>query len=208
MAGFEEQKYIAEGIPFPSSLPKGYDKVEEESLKFDAEKHLALEEPSWVQTLNFEKVDFPFQSKSSKTAGFAYTAPFRVLSSEGVKALRKVIDENESFATQNGRQPKALRGLGYISEFVRQLNYSPPILDLLSRISNAPMWPHSMPMNFGHTNFGIIGSTAPVDKWHADSVDYVLVLIISDMQDMVCCSSIIHTHILLCFILSFVLAIH
>ena len=34
-------------------------------------------------------------------------------------------------------------------------------------------------------NFGKPGGGADVDKWHFDSVDYVLVIILSDIEDMV-----------------------
>lgn len=34
-------------------------------------------------------------------------------------------------------------------------------------------------------NFGKAGVNASVDKWHFDSVDYVLVVILSDIEDMV-----------------------
>merc|ERR1712224_436456 len=36
----------------------------------------------------------------------------------------------------------------------------------------------------GHCNIGQAGNTLDVDKWHFDSVDYVLVMILSDMTDM------------------------
>lgn len=114
-----------------------------------------------------------------------FSPPFRVLSERGVKDLRAIVDHYENHAKRSGRQPKSLRGLGYLSLFIRQLNFSPSILKLLSELANTALWPHSMVMNFAHTNFGVIGNKENVDMWHADSVDYVLILVISNMKNMV-----------------------
>lgn len=46
------------------------------------------------------------------------------------------------------------------------------------------MGPHTMSMNISHTNVGKIGVGRAVDKWHTDSVDYVLIIILSDLADM------------------------
>lgn len=40
-------------------------------------------------------------------------------------------------------------------------------------------------MNIGAVNFGKAGVASNVDSWHFDSVDYVLVIIISDIDDMI-----------------------
>ena len=45
--------------------------------------------------------------------------------------------------------------------------------------------PHSQTMNISHCNYGEISTGRPVDKWHIDSVDLVLVIILSDTSDMV-----------------------
>ena len=116
--------------------------------------------------------------------GMAYTASFRVLSDEGVRAMRAVIRCNEKFAKSNERTPKTLRGLGYRSKFVRDFAYSPEVLDFLSRMSGEPMHPHDMSMNIAQINFGEIGDGRPVDKWHLDSVPYVMVVLLSDATDM------------------------
>jgi hypothetical protein len=42
-----------------------------------------------------------------------------------------------------------------------------------------------MPSNLSQTNFGEIGADKPVDVWHIDSVDYVLVILLSDASNMV-----------------------
>ncbi|GMI07854.1 hypothetical protein TrRE_jg1387, partial [Triparma retinervis] len=119
-------------------------------------------------------------------SGLAFTAPFRILSDEGVSALKLVIKDNEEHCRSlPGRAAKSLRGLGYRSKFIRDLNYSPSVLSHLSKMSGCPLGPHNMPSNLSQTNFGEIGSKKPVDVWHIDSVDYVLVILLSDPTGMV-----------------------
>jgi len=115
----------------------------------------------------------------------SYTAPFRVLSEEGVRAFRQVIHDNEKFATcVPSLVPKCIRGLGYRSNFVRDLNYCAPLLDHLSQCAGIALGPHDMGMNLSQINFGEIGG-GPVNQWHMDSVPYVMVILLSDAADMV-----------------------
>jgi len=39
--------------------------------------------------------------------------------------------------------------------------------------------------NYSHVNVGVIGVDKAVDQWHVDSVDFVLIIILSDSTDMV-----------------------
>jgi len=117
--------------------------------------------------------------------GLAFSAPFRLLSDAGVKALREVIALNEKHACAlPSRAAKALRGLGYRSQFIRDFNSCPVIRAHLSQMAGTPLGPHHMPMNLSQTNFGEIGANKPVDQWHIDSVPYVMVLLLSDATGM------------------------
>jgi hypothetical protein len=40
-------------------------------------------------------------------------------------------------------------------------------------------------MHVAHVNFGKIDPTYEADKWHFDSVEYVLVIVLSDIEGMV-----------------------
>jgi hypothetical protein len=51
-------------------------------------------------------------------------------------------------------------------------------------MAGCPLGPHHVPSNLSQTNFGEIGGDKPVDVWHIDSVDYVMVLLLSDATDM------------------------
>ena len=182
------------GPQFPPVRPVGFP-ANKEDIVFDPLVHLQLEPLRYVKTLRGTDVPFPVPVRRTEQAartaedgfpGLAYSAPFRVLSDEGVRALRRCIDQNEEHATSvPSRVPKCLRGLGYRSKFIHDLGYSPEVLRHLSGASGIEVTPHSMGSNLAQTNFGEIGTGSKVDQWHLDSVPYVMVLLCSDATDMV-----------------------
>lgn len=78
---------IASGISFPARIPACYTPLDREP-EFDSERHLALEPPEMVYRLR----DFGYSAKecSAHASDVAMTTPFRVLSEQGVAALRDV----------------------------------------------------------------------------------------------------------------------
>lgn len=54
----------------------------------------------------------------------------------------------------------------------------------MSKLANKPLCPHSFGMNVAHINFGKIDPSYEADMWHFDSVEYVFVVIISDIEGM------------------------
>lgn len=153
---------------------------------FDPARHLQLEPPQSIKDLCFRDVVFPFQGgEQSVKRNLAYTRPFRVLSDEGVAAARRALDQHEPVLGKgNARAPRFVRGLGYVSHWHRGLAYSPQLLTMLNQLSRDAVAPQTMTMNISHTNVGRAGTGKAVDKWHVDSVDYVLIIILSDLTDM------------------------
>jgi hypothetical protein len=157
-----------------------------ETLSFNPELHLQLEIPAYIQSIHGTRVEYPLPSTTSKLGStLAFSAPFRVLSTEGVAAFRTIITNNAQHAGSNNRQPKSIRGIGYRSKFIRDFNYSKEVLSHLAGITGKALHPHDMGMNFSQINFGQIGNNEKVDVWHIDSVPYVMVLLLSDATDMV-----------------------
>ena len=93
------------------------------------------------------------------------------------------ISREEHRAKSNGRTPKCLRGLAYTSNAVREYSNSPELLSLASAIARKPLAVHPVSMNMAHVNFSKAGA-GDVDKWHTDSVVYVLILVLSDTAGM------------------------
>lgn len=192
------ERYLIESCPFPTKNPDQYPEIND-GIEFKASKHLAfpLEVPSHIKVLKSDpsagigcvKLVELETSKYSRKIGLedlAYTAPFRVLSDEGVKAFNQVIEKHEDeFAISTARNPKIIRSLGYISKFVRDLNESNELLDHLSTLANVSVAPHPMVTNYSQINFGEppadkSSAAAPADIWHLDSVDYVLVILLTE----------------------------
>ena len=177
-------------------------------MRFDEARHLQLEPPAFVKMLSpldplqTDCVRYPVPLSSSEEpgcmaearayatgepvqfTGLAYTAPFRVLSEEGVQIFRQIISANERFAgCVPSLVPKCIRGLGYRSRFVSDLNHSPLLLKHLAHCAGIALGPHGMAMNHSQINFGEVGG-GPVNQWHMDSVPYVMVILLSDATDM------------------------
>lgn len=161
--------------------------MELEGEHFDPAVHLQLEPPTHIKDLNFKDVVFPFSESEKKVAcNLAYTRPFRVLSDAGVKLARQEAEKHmDSLVHQDDRSDCYLRGLGFVSNFHREFAYCPEVISMMSELSRDTLAVHSMPFNISHTNVGKIAAGRPVDKWHTDSTDYVLVIMLSDQTDMV-----------------------
>lgn len=81
--------------------------------------------------------------------------------------------------------------------------HSPQLLHLFQELARDELSPHTFQKNMSHSNIGAPHKTladtvtstdkssdtgeeevVPVDRWHTDSVDYVVVIILSDLTDM------------------------
>lgn len=159
-------------------------------VKFDPSVHLQMEPPKVVRTLDFEDVPFPYPKGMMSDDGtaafdFAYTPkPFRLLSDDGVKALREIIDTHKPGHLKQNERNNTIRGLGYLSHFVRDLTYDPSITQLLSSMAKTDLHPHDSVMNHAHTNIGNVGTGKAVDQWHVDAVDFVCIILVSDTRGM------------------------
>lgn len=184
--GVKKANYISEPPTFPRILPLP---AMESDLTFDPAVHLQIEPPDGVISDDFIDLPFPLPDDAQHGFTLAFSKPFRLLSDEGVRALQSVIDANKQFAKSNERIPQCLRGLGYRSKFVRDLNSDPQTVSLLSAMAGRPIAPHGMHMNMSHVNLGrpVQKGDAPVivDQWHVDSVDYVCVIIMSDLSECI-----------------------
>jgi hypothetical protein len=186
MASIETFHYP--GLHPVERTPKGWHL--DESDVYDRKKHLQLEPPTHVKDLEFRTLPFPYSvEEKAKKRGFAYSKPFRCLSAEGVRAARASVDNaRETYPGEigkgNARATHFARGVGYTSKWMRDFTYDTAMTDLLSDLARDELWPHTMTMSVGHTNVGKPATGKPVDKWHVDSTDYVLVVIISDIAEM------------------------
>ena len=133
---------------------------------------------------SFLKNNIP-KSYSLNGSEFAYSESFRLLSDEGIRVLKEIIEENKnkisSFGVGN-RAPRTIRNMGYSNKFIKDFNECPVILNKLSRIASEKLKTHTFISSYSHVNIGPVGADVPIDQWHCDSVPYVMVILLSDMS--------------------------
>merc|ERR1711957_166841 len=170
---------------FPSHRHADYPEDTDETIVYDSDVHLDIVEPKTVKTLKFETMPFA-EARAQPDYDPAYSAPTRVLSKEGVKALKAIVLKHAHLAKTNPRQAAALRGLAYKSKFIRDMMSDQKLLAFYSKLAGQPVCFSSFSMGSPQANLGKISKVRKdVDKWHFDSVDFVMVIILSDMDDMV-----------------------
>jgi len=165
-------------VPFPSSLPPGYEYFDDEPA-FDAARHLQLEAPSSITSL--EDLGYPASEIERKATPVAVTAPFRVLSSEGAATLLHACRRLKEFnGPADERIERATRGGVYRSRFLRDLCLSPALSAHMSSIYGVQVNPHPMGLQLGHVNYEPTELSRAVDKWHHDTLPLDFVMMVTD----------------------------
>lgn len=152
-------------------------KEAQESFEFDDRKHLQLEKPEKIWSLE----EFGYKKEVCDNAHFpiAMTSPFRLLSDEGIKRLNESIYNLKDQMRHSDRIANFVRGAVFYSPFLRELCFNQKINNFISEIAGKPILPHPMALYQGHLNFKPDQPedvNKDVDKWHTDTValDYVL----------------------------------
>merc|ERR1719369_2596879 len=142
--------------------------------------HLALEKPDHV-TLLPDYQEIPGSPPAGK---LAYTQPFQILSSEGVKVMREIVLRNRPSGGPSRGSRVALRGLYYTSPWVRDLHNCPQVLEMISNIAGEPLVPTHHINAAPQVNFSIPGLAGAAEFWHWDSISYVANFLLNDMEEM------------------------
>ncbi len=159
----------------PIRQPARYQWLKSEP-EFDPGKHLALETPEKIWTLK----EFGYTSDEINQHPFpiAITTAFRMLSHEGLEAMREVTQQLIDFSSTSDRIGNFVRGGVYRSKFLRDFCNSPEITSFIEELVGTGVIPHTMPLYQGHINLLPKETNRDVDRWHLDTVclDYVLLL--------------------------------
>ena len=99
-------------LPFPNECPKEYIRLDNEP-KFIASRHLCLEQPRSIYLL--EDLGYSEEETTHCESFFGYCTAFRILSDEGVIAMKNICDRiyknrNESTGTGANRLGSYARG--------------------------------------------------------------------------------------------------
>lgn len=170
---------IAQPTPYPRFNPPEHAPLPEEPV-YDPARHLALGEPEEAYTL--DELGYKSSVVHDCPSEIAVTTPFRMLSDEGVEALRQVIAQLRVHARGDSDRSPAVLGCAYRSTFVRDLCACPVVTSHLSKIAGAPLAPHSMPSIRGHLSFGVSERGEPTTRWHTDTVPLVSMLVLSNLE--------------------------
>ena len=172
----------ANPLPFPAGRPSDYLPLENEPT-FNAGQHLALEMPA--ETTDLAALGYQGSDLADCASTFAVSSAFRILSREGVSAMRHVCDQiyhnrNASEGTGANRLGSYARGAGYRSQFIRDFCDSPALAAHLSAIVGVPLGRHSVPAVACGINYAPDDISRAVDTWHVDSVAFDIVMMITD----------------------------
>lgn len=157
---------------------------------FDPKIHLDLTEPDFVVLLDgFQHVPKAPQLTQAIASGgesqLAYTGPFRILSNEGYRVLRMILQREMAYQICDSRHPSKIRFSAYRSKWIQDFNRCPLITEHLSRMTgDVQLMPTTQQSNYSHTNIGYAGADR-VDAYHRDSVPYVLILLACDMSETI-----------------------
>ena len=147
----------AEGFPHPVCL------LEPTEPRFDPSLHLNLSMPDYVVTFpHMKKVKHAPPVTSNKGSSFAFSGPFQLLSEEGLRVVRSIVQREEhrygdlssivvphndyrytfrAVASARGSK-RALRGLYYSSPFIRDLQNCPQLLEMFQVCVGEKLLPH------------------------------------------------------------------
>jgi hypothetical protein len=165
-------------IPFPESLPHGYEWFDDEP-DFDPATHLQLEQPTDIVML--ADLGYGEAEIATKATPMAASSPFRLLSDEGAAVMLEVARALRVFHRSAGdRIERMTRGGCYRSRWLRDLCTSPEVTSHLSAIYGIEIHPHVMPNHLGHLNFEPTEINTAVDKWHHDTLPLDFVMMVTD----------------------------
>jgi hypothetical protein len=168
---------LASPLHFPSENPPGYALIEEE-LRFDPDRHLALEPPQ--QQWSLAELGYTADEIRNCASPVAVAGPFRVLSEEGAAAARSVALALRAVRQNSDRTATYVAGGVYRSRFMRDLCACPRILQYLSEIAGCELITHSMPSLQLYINYAPEDVSKAVDTWHVDSIGFDYVLLLND----------------------------
>ena len=177
-------------FPLPPLLADHDSELYPDEPAYDPDLHLALTKPEFVVLLDgFQRVpEAPHLVQPIAVNGesqIAYTGPFRLLSDEGFRILRTILQREMAYQVSDARHPAKVRFGAYRSKWLQDFNRCPRILAHLSRLTgDVQLVPTPMQSNYCHTNIGYAGADK-VDAYHRDSVPYVVILLASDMSETV-----------------------
>jgi len=174
-----------DSLPFPGGRPAEYIALESEP-KFIAEKHLQLEAPKTITSLN--ELGYSQQEVQNCPSDFGLSSAFRILSDEGLALMRETClamygNRNTASGTGENRLGSYVRGAGYRSQFIKDFCDSPELAEHVSNLVGVKLARHSVPAVACGVNYAPEDVSKGIDTWHVDSVAFDIVMLLTDPQE-------------------------
>jgi hypothetical protein len=177
-------------VPMPPLLGHPEFELDPDEPVYDPDIHLSLMEPEFVVLLDkFERVSkAPKLERPAAANGdgqLAYTGPFRVLSDEGYRVLRMILQREQVHQKGDDIVSNHIRSCGYRSKWIQDFNRCPRVRNHLSNIiGDVHLIPVAFQLYYSQVNIGVANGVN-VTQYHCDSVPYVLILLASDTSQTV-----------------------
>lgn len=173
---------LSDPIPFPKFQPEGFVHIEE-PYQFDPDKHLALDFPDEIRTL--DELGYTKKEIEERPTRFAVSSATRMLTEAGALALRETARTLRKYVVHAERIENFVRGGVYRSRFMRDLCTSPRLTEFHSDVFGIPVAHHNVAMHLGQLNYNPERVGKHVDKWHADCLELDSVMMVSDPTKLV-----------------------
>ena len=166
---------------FPAQLPPGFSYLAKEP-SFDPSRHLQLERPTQVRMLT--EFGYDEDAVSRFASPVAMTSPVRVLSSEGVAAIREVVEALQDSAPRGTGTHEPIFNVACRSRFVRDLSLNPEITAFFAEHFSTSLIPHTMLHLQTQMNLNSVALEDSGHGWHHDIAAFAYVLMIHDPADI------------------------
>lgn len=163
------------------SMPEldGFDHLKDEPV-FDPRSDLSFEHPDSQVAL--ADIGYSDEEIDSAPSPMAVALPFRILSDTGVEKLRSVTHQLEQqLAGVEGS--RKLRANVFRSQYIADLCNSEELTAFLSQIAGVRLEACTFRLQQGHLNFAPSEVEREVVRWHYDTVNFSLAIMVSDPQE-------------------------
>lgn len=182
------QKYgIKKETPISIPISHAHAKPDEllpltEPCVFSPDKHLSFSLPERI--IKLQDIGYSPEFVNEIACDIAYTTPFRLLSEEGLSALRNVADNllQRKRTLSNGALDE-FGNAAYLSPFMKSVGQSTDICDFLSKVTNSPIVSYVRQHFLAALNVGMSSENRRIRNWHSDYQSLNLIVFLDDPKN-------------------------
>ena len=158
---------------------EGFEPLENEPV-FEPSRDLQLEPPA--RRVMLSELGYKNEEIDASPSQMAVALPFRILSDSGVEKLQSVVDRL-STRLDGVKGSRKLRSNVFRSKFIHDVCNSQDLTDFLSDIAGLQLEPCTFRVQQGHLNFAPSDVEREIVRWHYDTVNFSLAVMVSDPEE-------------------------